>query len=124
MAQGAEGFGKRYLSSFATHITETTLEFGLSSLLDEDNRYFVSDRTGTGSRFAYAIESTFLARHHDGTRRVSASRISSIVGAAFIARAWQPSSTRGPGEACLSVLALTGSAAGLNIVREFWPRRH
>lgn len=121
--EGAKGFGKRFASSYATHLTETSIEFGVSTILHEDNRYFVSQRTETKQRLLYAVESPFVARRNDGTRRVSISHISAIIGAAFISRAWQPPSTRGPGEGTVSALALVSSSVALDVVREFWPRK-
>ena len=84
--QGTEGYGRRFASSFGENATRQTITYGLSSALDEDNRYFRSERTGVGSRTMYAVESTFLARRSDGTRRVSYSRIIGIVATAFISR--------------------------------------
>ena len=43
--------------------------------------------------------STGYARRDDGSRRVSVSRFSGTVGAAFVSRIWQPADTNGTGEA-------------------------
>lgn len=119
--EGGEGFGKRFASSYAEHITYTTLVYGLSSLLHEDNRYLPSDETTTGRRLRYALESSVLARHDDGTRHISISKLSAFVGAALISRTWQPRSSRGLGSAVSNVGVTMGVAAGFDVMREFLP---
>jgi hypothetical protein len=120
--QGAEGYGMRYGSAFAEHIVRETLEFGASSVLHEDNRYIPSGQTGVGARIGYAVESTFLARRDNGSRRLSYSRIGAFAGAAFISRLWQPHSTGGPRSATVNFGTTIGIAAGFNVAREFLPR--
>lgn len=119
--EGSEAFGKRYLSSFAQHITISTLLYGSSSLFHEDNQYIRSTETGFGPRFRYALESGILARHADGTRHLSISKISSFLGAAFISRAWQPHSSRGMRAAAASFGVTMGVSTGFDVVREFLP---
>ena len=120
--QGAEGYGMRYGSAFAEHIVRETLEFGASSLLHEDNRYIPSGQAGAKARIAYAVESTFLARRDDGSRRLSYSRIGAFAGAAFISRLWQPHSTAGARSATINFGTTIGIATGFNVAREFLPR--
>jgi hypothetical protein len=38
--QGAKGYGRRFANSYAQHIIRSTLMYGSSSILHEDNRYF------------------------------------------------------------------------------------
>jgi hypothetical protein len=119
--QGAEGYGRRFASSFGENVVRQTITYGISSAIDEDNRYFRSERTGFGSRTMYAAESTFLARRSDGTRKVSYSRIIGLVATAFISRAWQPPSERGASHAAGSLATSVGTEIGFNVVREFLP---
>jgi hypothetical protein len=119
---GTEGYARRFGSDYAQHVIRQTLIFGASDLLDEDNRYFRSGLTGTGPRMRYAIESTFLARRHDGHRRLSYSRLTSVAATAFISREWQPRSTSGPSHAELSIATVLGAEIGFNIAREFLPK--
>jgi hypothetical protein len=121
--QGARGFGLRYGSGFAANITRETLTFGASTLLHEDNRYFRSQSRGTGARLGHAILSTFVARKDDGTRRFSFSRIGGMFGSAMISRTWQPPSNGGFGDGMVNFGSQVGVAAGLNVAREFLPRR-
>jgi len=120
--QGAEGYSKRFASDYAEHVIRQSLMFGASSALGEDNRYFLSQRAGAGPRLSYALESTFLARTHSGHRRLSYSRIGSVVATAFISRTWQPRSTNGGHNAELSIISVFGAEAGFNVAREFLPR--
>ncbi len=119
--QGADGYAKRFAHSFGENMVRQTITYGIADALDEDNRYFRSERTGFGSRTTYAVESTFLARRPDGTRKVSYSRIIGLVATAFISRTWQPPSLRGPGHAMGSLGTAVGTEVGFNMVREFLP---
>ncbi len=119
--QGADGYARRFAHSFGENMVRQTITYGIASGLDEDNRYFRSERTGFAPRTMYAVESTFLARRSDGTRKVSYSRIIGLVATAFISRTWQPPSLRGPEHAMGSLGTAVGSEVGFNIAREFLP---
>ena len=118
---GAEGYGKRVGNAYAEHAIRQTLQYGVSAALHEDNRYFVSGETGFWKRSKYAIASAFVARHDNGDRAFSFSRMGSTAGAAFISRAWQPRSTTTTGDGAVSFGITIGSDIGLNLLREFWP---
>ena len=106
---------------FAQHVIRETLEYGVSAALHEDNRYFASRETGFFRRTKYAVKSTFLARHDNGSQSFSFSRIGGAAGSAFISRAWQPPSkpTAGDGAVVFGLSMMTD--VGFNVVREFWP---
>ena len=118
---GAEAYGWRVGNVFAQHVIRETLQYGISATLHEDNRYFASRRTGFIPRLKYAVASTLLARHDDGTRSLSFSRIGGTVGAAFISREWQPRSTNSAGDGAVTFGVTMGSEIGFNVFREFWP---
>jgi len=120
--QGARGYGLRYGSGYAQRITREALILGASSILHEDNRYFASRQTGFGPRLKYALESTFLARKDDGTRRFAFSQVGGMAGASLISRTWQPNSTGSMRSAGLNFATGLGVAAGFNVAREFVPR--
>jgi hypothetical protein len=119
--QGAEGYGYRFASNYTEHIIQSTVMYGASVALHEDNRYFRSGQSAFGARMKYAIASTFMARHDDGTRHVSFSRLSSYAAAAVLSRAWQPPSTSGPVHAADNFAIFVGVEAGFNVAREFLP---
>jgi hypothetical protein len=122
---GAEAYGERFGSVFAEHVIRGTLQYGASTLLHEDNRYFVSGQTGFFRRAKYAVVNTFLARRDDGSQRISFSRIGATAGASFISREWQPRSTTSAGDGAVNFAITLGTQAGLNVFREFWwGRKH
>jgi len=119
--QGAAGYGRRVASSYAGHIVQSTVLYGTSTALHEDNRYFQSGLTGVKARLKYALLSTILARHDDGTRHFSISAVSSYAAAAAISRAWQPTSTQGADHAVNAFGVALAAEAGFNVAREFLP---
>lgn len=119
--QGAEGYGRRFASSYGGHIVESTVQYGMAAALHEDDRYFRSGETGFGRRLKYAVASTFLARHEDGSRHISISSLTGYAAAAGISRAWQPQSTQGPLHALDGFAIEIAAAAGFNVAREFLP---
>lgn len=121
--QGGAGFGRRYASAFATHVVRETLMYGLSSALHEDNRYVRSRESGTKSRIYNAINGTFFARDDEGRKRFSYSRIGSYAGASMISRLWQPPSSDSLRAVPVNVGTSIGINMGMNVVREFWPRK-
>jgi hypothetical protein len=120
---GAEGYGRRLGSGYANRIVRETLTLGSSALLHEDNRYFRSTETGSGSRLKHAILSTFTARKNDGSTTFSYSRIGGMFGASLISRTWQPNSTGSVNSAMANFGTSLGVAAGFNVAREFLPKR-
>jgi hypothetical protein len=123
---GAEAYGERVGSGYAQHFIDRTLQYGISSLLHEDNRYFVSGQTGFLRRTKYAIKSTLMARHDNGNQYVSVSRIGGAAGGAFISREWDPRSINSAGDGAVSFGITMGTEMGFNVFREFWPdmKRH
>jgi hypothetical protein len=119
--QGGEAFRDRLGNAYAKHIIRRTLQYGASSALHQDDRYFASGETGFWRRTKYAIASSFLARRDDGQRTVAYARIGSAAGTAFISRAWQPASTSGAGRAASSFGFTVAADLGTNVFREFWP---
>ena len=120
--EGERGYQFRYESAVGEHIVKETLEYGASSLFQEDNRFRPSGESGFGTRLKYGISSAFSARHNDGSRHFSYSRILAFAGAALISRRWQPHSTSSLGSAGYNFAAMCGAAAGFSVLQEFWPR--
>ena len=119
--QGVKGFARRYGSGYAQYFISETLTEGSAYFLHEDNRYFRSGKQGFGPKFRYAITSTLLTRHDDGSRSISISTIGGVAGAAFISRIWQPRSTSSAGDAAVSFGLTIMFRSGLNLLREFSP---
>ncbi len=119
---GAEGYRRRYGSGYAQHVIGTTVANAIAFGLHEDDRYFKSRKRGFG-RLTYALTSAFLTRQDDGSRVISFSAIGGAAAGAFIARAWQPPSTTSVTSGAQSFGIAFGIRAGVNVVREFLPRR-
>src|SRR5262249_40976247 len=66
--QGASGYGKRFGNITGQYMIQRTITFGVSSLLGEDNRYSGSGQKSVWRRTGYAVSSSLLARHSDGSR--------------------------------------------------------
>jgi len=120
--QGAEAFGDRAGSTFAQNVIRQALEFGGSTVLRQDNRYFRSTESGFGKRSKHAIASVFVARTEGGGREFAYSRFGAVLGAAFLSRIWQPRSQDGAGDAAVSFGLNMAADIGLNLVHEFCPR--
>ena len=118
---GPQAYGDRFGNAFAKHVMREALEYGASAALHEDNRYFRSGKSGFGNRLVYALTSTVLARHDDGDRYVSASRLLSYAAAASLSRLWQPPSTSRLANAGRVFGITLGVEAGFNVAREFFP---
>ena len=119
--QGAQGYGWRFGSAYAGHLVRETLMFGASSLLHEDNRYVRCGECGSKKRLGYALESTFLARHDDGSSHFSFSKVGAVAGASLISRTWQPASSGSLHSAGVNFGISMAVAAGFQVAREFLP---
>jgi hypothetical protein len=89
--------------------------------LHEDNRYFNSGRQRFWSRTGYAPSSGILARHDDGSRHFSISRVGGVAAGVFLARAWLPPSQSSVSAGAVSFGITMGSNAAFGIVNEFLP---
>lgn len=118
---GAEGFAKRLGSGYGHHFVRKTLEYGMSSILHEDNRYRRSGKHGFFKRTGYAVTSTFLTRRDNGRRGFGFSKVGSAGGASFLSRLWMPHALATAGAGASSFGITLGVDAGSNVVREFWP---
>lgn len=119
--QGASGYGKRFLNIEGQYSIQRTVTFGLSSALHEDNRYFNSGKRGVWRRTGYALTSSMLARHDDGSLHVSISQIGGVAAGAFVSRLWQPHSEGSAGDGAVSFGLTMASNIGFSVAKEFLP---
>jgi hypothetical protein len=119
--QGALGFARRYGSGYAGRFIGQSVEHGIAFALHEDNRFFASGEREVGPRLRYAILSTVLARHDDGSRSISISGLGGAAAGSFLTRPWQPPSTGSAGAAAVSFGLTMAVRTGLNVAREFGP---
>jgi hypothetical protein len=121
--EGAAAYGDRVGSAFAQQAVREALEFGGSTVLQEDNRYFRSTESGFFKRTKHVVRSVFLARNDVGSEHFAFSRFGAIVGSSFISRLWLPRSQDGPGDAGVSVGFTVAVDLGWTFVKEFAPSR-
>lgn len=119
--QGASGYGKRFANILGQYSIQRTVTFGVSSALHEDNRYFNSGKKDFWSRTGYALASSVLARHDDGSRHFSVSQVGGVAAGAFLSRLWQPPSQHSAGAGAVSFGITMGSNTAFSVVKEFLP---
>jgi hypothetical protein len=123
--QGVAGFAKRFGSSLGTHVVKGTIQMGVAAAHHENLHYQRSDLQGFWPRTGYAVKSTFIVpRTNRPGKTVALGRVSGNFGAGMISRAWQPASSAGLGAGLATGGIGLGADVGLNVVREFWPRKH
>jgi hypothetical protein len=119
--RGAAGYGERFANIAGQSLVRKGVEFGLASMLHEDNRYFNSGQTGVWRRSIYALKTTARARHDNGRLYPSVSNLAAIAVGAFVARTWLPPGERSAKDAAFSIgLTVAGDAAG-SMLKEFMP---
>jgi hypothetical protein len=123
---GPAGFAKRFASHLGQHAVKETIQLGVATWHHEDLHYHRSNLHGTLPRMKYALVSTFIVpkTNRPGKETVALGRISGNLGAGLISRAWQPASTAGIGAGLASGGIGLGAEVGVNMAREFWPRKH
>ena len=119
---GSVAFGERFASSFGTHLTSQTIEFGLEAALHEDPRYFPSDKKGAGVRLKHALLATVVTRTDSGSQRIAIARITSAFATGQIVNAWQPPSTNSVQEGFTRTGLIFAEHAAWNVAQEFIPR--
>jgi hypothetical protein len=120
--EGPEAYGDRFGNAFAKHVMREALEYGGSTALHEDNRYFRSTESGFFKRSKHAVASIFEARNEAGGEHFAYSRFGSVLGSSFVSRLWQPRSEDSSGSAAVSFGLTMVSDIGLNFFHEFCPR--
>lgn len=89
---GIEGYGRRFVSQYATYAMRNTfLSLGAWGL-GEDTRYVPSHSKNVGVRIGHAILQNFLTVNREGKTTINISRLASGYGAGMIATNWQPNS--------------------------------
>lgn len=123
---GPAGFAERFGSSLGQHVVKGTIEMGVGAWHHENLHYQRSNLHGTLPRMEYAVKSTFIVpkTNRPGHKTVALGRVSGNLGAGLISRAWQPASTAGVGAGLASGGIGLGADVGVNMAREFWPRKH
>lgn len=119
--QGAAGYGERFASTLAWSGIHTTLAFGLDATLHEDPRYYRSQDTGFWRRSAHALRGTLLTRTDAGGETISAWRIGSAYGAAYLSNLWYPARLDNARQGFIDGSLTLGFGLAANLGTEFWP---
>ena len=119
--KGAEGYAKRYASTFGAAFTRQTLDYGMESMLHEDPRYFPLDGHSTKSRIWNALKQTFVTRTDSGDTTFAYGRIASAVATGQIARTWLPVSNNSAVDGLRTGGISIGIDAAVNLLYEFVP---
>jgi len=121
---GIEGYGKRYGTAFANHVSSTMLARAVyPSIFHQDPRYFYKGRGSVGSRALYAISAAVIARGDDGHSKPNYSGVLGQFSAAALSNFYYPASDRAASFVFINGLATTCAQAGANLIREFLLKR-
>lgn len=120
------GAAKRFGSSLGQHALKQGIQFGVAAAHHENLHYQRSNKRGALPRMGHAVKSTFIVpkTNRRGKKTVAMGRIAGNMGAGVISRAWQPASTAGLGAGVATGGIGLGADVGMNMAREFWPRKH
>ena len=117
--QGAQGYGKRYASSFGSNAINQTVKYGLDEALHLDSGFERSKRDGFFPRFKDALVQNVTSRTASGKRVFSAPRIAGYYAGGIVPKVtWYPERySYKDGLRSGTKSFLTGF--GINLFREF-----
>ena len=122
--QGAQGYAKRYGSSYADVVTNTFIAGAiLPSLFKQDPRYFYKGTGSKRSRLFYAIANSVICKGDNGHWQANYSGILGGLAAGGISNLYYPSSDRGAGLTFENAAIGIGATAAANILQEFVIRK-
>jgi hypothetical protein len=119
--QGAKGYGRRFISIYGRHSMETMLKAGLDVALKTDPRYDRCACTGTVPRTAHAIKRVLVTRKDSGGEMINLPLLAAAMSAAIISDQWKPDRLNTARDHFEATGIDLGFAAGMNVLREFWP---
>jgi hypothetical protein len=120
--QGAEGYFKRWGAGMAFSSSNQLIgTYAIASLTHQDPRYFVQNSGKFKPSVKYAVSRIFVARYDDGHTGANWAQILGPLGAAGLANTYLPSGNRTVGNTFENYAISEGIAAGVNVLREYWP---
>ena len=121
--RGAGGLAKRFGSRLGQHVAKETIQFGVAAAHHENLHYQRSRKHGTLPRMGDAVKHTFVVpkTNRPGKKTAALGRVSGNMGAGMLSQAWQPAAGVGAGVASGGIGL--GADVGVNMAREFWPRK-
>jgi hypothetical protein len=122
--QGAEGYAKRFGSTYADTVASRMLGSAVFPVLfHQDPRYFYRGSGSVKSRLTYAVMSAVICRGDDGRLQPSYSHILGSFAAAGISNLYKSPQDRQVGLTLRNGLIITAAAVGVNVMREFLFRK-
>ncbi len=123
--QGAEGYAKRFGSTYANLAAGTFIGSAiLPSLLKQDPRYYYKGTGGTRSRSLYAIANAVICKGDNGHWQVNYSNILGSLAAGAISNLYYPAQNRNGAALTFENAAIgVGATAAANLVEEFLMRK-
>jgi hypothetical protein len=119
--QGAEAYGKRLGTMVAWSGIRNGLAFGLDSSLHQDPRYYRAGGGGFFRRSGHALRETMLTHTDKGGETLSAWRIGSAYGSAFLSNLWYPDRLNNARLGFIQGSVTLGFDLMGNLGKEFWP---
>jgi len=121
--RGPSGFAKRFGSRLGQHVAKESIQFGVAAAHHENLHYQRSRKHGTLPRMGDAVKHTFIVpkTNRRGKKTLALGRVSGNMGAGMLSQAWQPAAGVGAGVASGGIGL--GADVGVNMAREFWPRK-
>jgi len=117
--QGAEGYGKRFASSFGKNAIRHTVQYGLSEAFRLDTGFERSKRKGFWPRLSDALIQNVTSRTRSGKRVLSAPIFIGVYAGSIIpAETWYPSRYSYKDGLRSGTYSLA-TGFGLNVLREF-----
>ena len=118
--QGAEGYAKRFGSTYADTVASRMLGSAVFPVLfHQDPRYFYRGSGSVRSRLSYAVMCAVVSRGDNGRLQPNYSHILGSFAAAGISNMYKSPQDREVGLTLRNGLIITAAAAGVNVMREF-----
>jgi hypothetical protein len=123
--QGAQGYAKRYGSTYANLVAGTFIGSAiLPSLLKQDPRYFYKGTGSKQSRIMYAVANSVICKGDNGRWQANYSNILGNLAAGGISNLYYPAQNRnGAALTFENALIGIGATAAANLVEEFLMRK-
>ena len=120
--QGAEGYGRRYGSAMADHVSRDFFHtFLFPVIFQQDPRYYSQGYGSFHGRLRHALTHVFVAHSDSGGSGFNYSEWLGTVSAVALSNTYHPGNKRGVASASQRVAVNIASDAGFDVLREFWP---
>jgi Carboxypeptidase regulatory-like domain len=123
--QGAQGYAKRYGSTYGNLVTGTFIGSAiLPSLFKQDPRYFYKGTGTKQSRILYAIANSVICKGDNGHWQTNYSNILGSLAAGAISNLYYPAENRNGAALTFENTAIgIGATAAANLIEEFLMRK-